>query len=62
MNFPNDQARRFWANDSGATVVEYGLIMALMTIALIGALSTTGEKTADKWDENADEIGTAMNG
>lgn len=44
----------------GATAVEYGLIMALMTLALIGALSTTGSSTQDKWDGVANSIAASM--
>ncbi|MBR9834122.1 MAG: Flp family type IVb pilin [Alphaproteobacteria bacterium] len=44
----------------GATAIEYGLIMALMTLALVGALSTTGSNTQDKWDGVANSIGTSM--
>ena len=54
------KTRDLLKNESGATAVEYGLLLALMTIALIGALNATGDGTADKWDDNADQIGTAM--
>lgn len=50
----------FKANEDGATAVEYGLIMALMTLALLGALAATGSSTKDKWDGVSDEVGTAM--
>ena len=53
-------ARRFFADEAGGTAVEYGLIMALMTIALIGALSATGSGTGDKWDGVSEDIGDAM--
>ncbi|MBB3658985.1 pilus assembly protein Flp/PilA [Rhizobium sp. BK650] len=36
MNF----LKKFLANQSGATAVEYGLIAALMAAALIGGLGT----------------------
>ena len=42
-----------------ATAVEYGLIMALMTVAVIGAISTTGEATKAKWENIAEEVGAA---
>ncbi|MEL8054815.1 MAG: Flp family type IVb pilin [Pseudomonadota bacterium] len=50
----------FLSNESGATAVEYGLILALMTIALVGALATTGDSTKDKWDGVANKVGGAM--
>ena len=52
----------FTADDAGATAVEYGLIMALMTIALLGALAATGSSTKDKWQDVSDEVGGAMQG
>lgn len=52
---------RFRRDDSGATAVEYGLIMALMTVALIGALGATGDSTQDKWDGISTDVEDAMN-
>ncbi len=52
----------FGRNESGGTAVEYGLLMALMALALIGALAATGSSTEDKWDGVADEVEGAMNG
>lgn len=49
------------ANQSGATAVEYGLVMALMVLALVGALGATGDKTKQRWDANADAIANAGN-
>jgi pilus assembly protein Flp/PilA len=34
--------QNFKRNDSGATAIEYGLIAALVAVALIGALTTLG--------------------
>lgn len=51
-----------FSDESGATAVEYGLILALMTIALVGALATTGSSTQDKWDGVANKVGGAMDG
>lgn len=47
---------RFVRDVSGATAVEYGLIAALMTLALIGAMSSTGGNTGDKWDGVSNQI------
>lgn len=35
---------RFSADQSGATVIEYGLICALIALFIIAAVGTTGEK------------------
>ncbi len=46
-------------NKKGATAVEYGLIMALMTVAMVGALSSTGSATKDKWEGVAEKVENA---
>lgn len=33
---------RFLQNDSGATAIEYGLIAALISVVIMGALTTIG--------------------
>lgn len=52
--------RKISACESGATAVEYGLLMGLMALTLIGALSATGGGTADKWDGVSQDVGDAM--
>ena len=41
---------------SGATAVEYGLICALIVLAMMGALTTLGGKTVGKWNNVATEF------
>jgi len=36
-------ARRFWRNESGATAIEYGLLVALISVVVITAVSTLGK-------------------
>lgn len=36
--------RKFIDEESGATAIEYGLIAALVAVAIIGAVSTLGTK------------------
>ena len=60
MKTRNTKTRGLFQNESGATVVEYGLILALMTVALIGALNATGDSTASKWDGVSEDISEAM--
>jgi pilus assembly protein Flp/PilA len=33
---------RFWGDQSGATAIEYGLIAALIAVALLGTMSVLG--------------------
>ena len=34
--------KRFFADQSGATAIEYGLIVALIAVVIIGAVTTLG--------------------
>jgi pilus assembly protein Flp/PilA len=34
---------RFFADDTGVTAIEYGLITALISLTIIGAVSTAGQ-------------------
>ncbi|GGB14753.1 hypothetical protein GCM10011380_00190 [Sphingomonas metalli] len=48
---------RFIAADQrGATAVEYGLIIALIVLAMIGALSTFATKTSAMWDVVSNKV------
>jgi pilus assembly protein Flp/PilA len=40
---------RFLTDDSGATAIEYGLIAALIAIALIGAFAALGGVNGSVW-------------
>ena len=60
MNILRDWTMRFATDESGATAVEYGLILGLMTVALIGAIGTTGSNTGDKWNGISEDVGDAM--
>ena len=48
--------RRFLANKSGATAIEYGLIAALISMAILGGLGATGNSVSDKWNDNASRL------
>lgn len=53
--------RRFKKDDSGATAIEYGLIAALIAVAIIAGASTLGNTLSDTFDKLSDEIGAANN-
>lgn len=54
------QITKLFSDDKrGATAVEYGLIMGLMTLALVGALASTGQSTGNKWNSISDDVVTA---
>lgn len=48
----------FWADQSGATAVEVGVIVVLISIALIGALTVLGEGIKTAFTKTSDAIGT----
>lgn len=37
----------FWSDESGATMVEYGLMVALIAVAVVGAIGTFGRAIRD---------------
>ena len=41
---------RLYRDDSGATAIEYGLIIALVFLAILGALTAFGDATRDLFD------------
>lgn len=43
-------------DNSGATAVEYGLICALIVVAMIAAVNGVAEITTNTWDYVADEV------
>jgi pilus assembly protein Flp/PilA len=47
---------RFANDESGATAIEYGLIAALISVVIIGVLSTLGTNLNTKFDKIADEL------
>lgn len=47
---------RFLKDESGATAIEYGLIAALIAVAIIGGVSALGQATNNKFTAVATEI------
>lgn len=52
--------RRFRADESGATVIEYGLIVAVLSLAIIGALSQTMNAIQDNFEKPANIMDNAL--
>ena len=48
---------RFIEDESGATAIEYGLIAALIAVAMIGGARAIGEKVNTKFDDVATAVG-----
>ena len=45
--------KKFLANESGATAIEYGLIAALISVVIIGALTAVGGNLNTKFNSVA---------
>jgi pilus assembly protein Flp/PilA len=54
--------RRFLKDRSGATAIEYGLIAALIALAIMGSIGFTGDSLGDRWNRNAEEIAKWLRG
>ena len=48
---------RFIKDESGATAIEYGLIAALIAVAIITALTTLGGNVSSSFDTVATAVG-----
>ena len=47
---------RFFKNESGATAIEYGLIAALIAVAIIGAVGALGTNAGNTFNDVSDAI------
>lgn len=52
--------RRFLADRSGATSIEYGLIAALMAVVCIAAFTALGGNSSQGWQGVANKASAAM--
>ncbi|MFN3991261.1 MAG: Flp family type IVb pilin [Erythrobacter sp.] len=49
-----------WHDQTGATVVEYGLILAVIFLAMVGAAQAFGQTFIDLWTRTSDVLSTAI--
>lgn len=47
------------ADDSGATAIEYGLILALVFLAMVGAVEGVGLEINSTWDKVNSDVSDA---
>ena len=52
--------KQFAVRDHGATAIEYGLIAALVAVALISALATMGDSLADVFTTTSATVNDAL--
>jgi len=57
----NSAAKRLFSDESGATLVEYLLMVLLIAIAALIGVGTFGNGVGNKMDNSANRIGTALN-
>lgn len=51
--------KRFVKDESGATAIEYGLIAALVSVVIIGALGFVGNNLTNVFNTVASKLGNA---
>ena len=49
--------QNFFSSESGATAIEYGLIAALIAVAVISAVTALGDNASTTFDKVASEMG-----
>lgn len=52
-----EKVLRFLKDEEGATAVEYGLMVALIAVAIITAVTVLGDNLVDTFNEVAEEVG-----
>jgi pilus assembly protein Flp/PilA len=52
--------RKLRANERGATAIEYGLIAALIVIAMMGGLSALGGGAGGMWSKLNNTVSNSM--
>ncbi|MBS3648055.1 Flp family type IVb pilin [Pseudaminobacter sp. 19-2017] len=52
--------RRFIADENGATAIEYGLIIAVLSLAIVGGVGAAGERIAWLWSDNNSRLVQAL--
>jgi pilus assembly protein Flp/PilA len=50
--------KRFWADESGATAIEYGLIIGLIALILVGGMTAFSAATNKALGKASEAIGT----
>lgn len=50
----------YWQDDDGATAIEYGLIVALIGIALMAGAASLGDANGNSWQNISNKVGGVM--
>ncbi len=54
-----DRLKKLWSDESGATAIEYGLIVGVMAAVLVGALNLFGTQLNELFIAISDKLGDA---
>ena len=54
-----ERIKNFFKDESGASAVEYGLLVALIAVVIVGAVTTLGQNLSTKFDSVATTIQNA---
>lgn len=54
--------KTFAKDESGATAIEYGLIAAMISVAVIGAVSFVGDELGNVFNSVGNTLGTSIPG
>ena len=52
--------RSFLRNERGATAIEYGLIVAVLSLAIVGGVGTAANAIQDLWGDNNGKLQQAF--
>jgi len=51
--------KQFWQDEEGVTAIEYGLIAALIAVAIVGTVRAAGVSLSGLWTTISTELGGA---
>jgi pilus assembly protein Flp/PilA len=54
-----EKIKKFFADETGASAVEYGLLVALIAVVITAAVTTLGSNLSTKFDDVATTVGGA---
>jgi len=53
--------KELFDDTSGATAIEYGLVVAFIALGMMVALQQVAATSAEMWDDTSDRVDTAIN-
>lgn len=56
----NKMIRRFLKDEDGATAIEYGLIIALISLAIVAGVGALSDELEFLWGDNNSEINKVL--